>query len=190
MSHKRMTSDGSLGVQLSLIITPMLDMSFQILAFFIMIYHPAALEGHIPGNLLPPDGGAVDKRDPEPMLPANDPELSEWQDAITVQVNAVVQGQDAKRLPGTPSQIFLRTNLDAAPAFLEGSDVADFSVALGLLEKRLKQLAGPDRKANVKIAGDGGLRYQYVLMVYDAAKRAGFEKIHFVSPQLKATIKR
>src|SRR5260370_14857090 len=42
------------GVNLGLIITPMLDMSFQILSFFIMTYHPSALEGHIAGSLAPP----------------------------------------------------------------------------------------------------------------------------------------
>ena len=46
---------GAQGINLSLIITPMLDMSFQLLAFFIMTYHPSALEGHIPGSLVPPE---------------------------------------------------------------------------------------------------------------------------------------
>src|SRR5262245_55976659 len=56
------------GVQMGLIITPMLDMSFQILSFFVMTYHPSALEGHIDGNLLPPKDVAtasakVEKKD-------------------------------------------------------------------------------------------------------------------------------
>ena len=50
--HRGATDMG--GVALGLIITPMLDMSFQILSFFIMTYHPSALEGHINGNLVPP----------------------------------------------------------------------------------------------------------------------------------------
>ena len=52
--HKRHNDPGVAGVNLGLIITPMLDMSFQILAFFIMTYHPSALEGNIDGKLLPP----------------------------------------------------------------------------------------------------------------------------------------
>lgn len=43
------------GVNLTLVITPMLDMSFQLLAFFIMTYHPSALEAHIDGRLMPPE---------------------------------------------------------------------------------------------------------------------------------------
>ena len=44
--HKKKES-GEMGVNLGIIITPFLDMSFQLLAFFVMIYHPSALEGHI-----------------------------------------------------------------------------------------------------------------------------------------------
>ena len=39
-------------------ITPMLDLSFQILFFFVMTYHPSALEGHIAGSLVPPQNAA------------------------------------------------------------------------------------------------------------------------------------
>ena len=56
MHHKKPEA----GSEVTLPITPMLDMSFQILSFFIMTYHPSALEGHIPGSLAPPEsGGAV-----------------------------------------------------------------------------------------------------------------------------------
>lgn len=192
MSHKRAKVEGSVGVQLGLIITPMLDMSFQILAFFIMTYHPAALEGHIPGNLTPPEEFAKKSSDPVAAPPIDplsideeklDPTLNS---AITVLIKSVVTGQDQKRIVGTPSQIFIRTDLDAAPELLEGSDTGDFKDnVLPLLEKRLVQMGKSGNKANLKIAGDGGLRYQYLLMVYDVAKRAKYEKIHFVPPQIK-----
>ena len=63
MKHRK-KDPGSQGVQLGLIITPMLDMSFQILAFFIMTYNPSALEGHIPGSLVPPENYAKKSADP------------------------------------------------------------------------------------------------------------------------------
>ncbi len=50
----RMRTAAGEGVNLGIVITPMLDMSFQLLAFFIMTYHPSALEAHIDGKLLPP----------------------------------------------------------------------------------------------------------------------------------------
>ncbi len=42
--HRKHTDDGP-GVQLSLVVTPMLDMSFQLLAFFIMSYSPPPSDG-------------------------------------------------------------------------------------------------------------------------------------------------
>jgi biopolymer transport protein ExbD len=42
----------------SIFVTPMLDMAFQLLAFFIFTYHPSALEGQFPVNLAQSEGGA------------------------------------------------------------------------------------------------------------------------------------
>ena len=66
MRHKGRHAESGGGVQLGLIITPMLDMSFQLMAFFIMTYHPSALEGHIDGNLLPPTLLAQKSKSPVP----------------------------------------------------------------------------------------------------------------------------
>src|ERR1700683_5514939 len=77
------------GVNLGLIITPMLDMSFQILSFFIMTYHPSALEGHIAGSLAPPEITATKSKENQQLdiIPPSVPEdmlLPEVQDALTV----------------------------------------------------------------------------------------------------------
>jgi biopolymer transport protein ExbD len=49
--RKNTTEEG--GVDLGIIITPMLDMAFQLLAFFIITFHPATSEAAIDGTLLP-----------------------------------------------------------------------------------------------------------------------------------------
>src|SRR4051794_9418616 len=54
MAHRRRKADPGLGVNLSLIITPMLDMAFQLMAFFIMTFQPLSEERNIVGRLLPP----------------------------------------------------------------------------------------------------------------------------------------
>src|SRR5438094_10659785 len=92
MTRKKSEGGGG-GVNLSYIITPFLDMSFQLLAFFIMTYHPSALEGHIDGKLLPPTLTAV--KAPKPVeqmdLPSDsDPDLAE---TLLVQIKAVAAGQ-------------------------------------------------------------------------------------------------
>src|SRR5437660_1202894 len=90
------TAEDWVFLNLGLIITPMLDMSFQILAFFIMTYHPSALEGHIPGSLVPPDNFAKTSKDNKteitPDQPLSVPEedlLPELQEAITVKAKAI-----------------------------------------------------------------------------------------------------
>ena len=42
--------------------------------------------------------------------------------------------------------------------------------------------AGQRLDAFLKIAADGNLKQQYIMAAYDAAKKAGFSKIHFVPP--------
>src|SRR5271154_4704765 len=54
MIKKRNLIGEGLGVNLSLIITPMLDMAFQLMAFFIRPSQPLSEEKNISGRLLPP----------------------------------------------------------------------------------------------------------------------------------------
>lgn len=196
MAHKHKAPPGAAGVQLSLIITPMLDMSFQILAFFIMTYHPAALEGHIPGSLVPPDNFAKKSKDNNP-LPAEAPPLSipeedllpELQQAITVKVKANT-AKDS--LEGTPSQLFINNGLEGENRLISDVDTEwkrdsksqASRTALERLGDELKGMLkkGTTNKANLKIAADGDLRQQYVMDVYNTAKEAGFVNIHFVPP--------
>ncbi len=191
-SRKKAATGGSLGVQLGMIVTPMLDMAFQILAFFIMTYHPSALEGHIPGSLAPPENFAK-KSDqvnpnPTPMIepPLSIPEenlLPELQEALQIRVKANVRGQVADQLEGTPSQVFIKTGIQTQETTISDGDV-DFKTALGRISARLKEIAkeGNADKTNLKIAADADLRQQYVMQVYDVAKKANFKNIHFVPP--------
>ena len=52
MSHKRKKKKGSENVELNL--AAMLDMAFQLLAFFILTFKPAPIEGQINLKLPPP----------------------------------------------------------------------------------------------------------------------------------------
>jgi biopolymer transport protein ExbD len=181
MRHKRGHGEAGTGVQLGLIITPMLDMSFQLMAFFIMTYHPSALEGHIDGNLLPPTLVASKSKNPVPPtdLPSVDEEPP-LQDALLVQVKAVGKGQtEGQRVDGEPSRISIRRTENPDPTMISDSDTP---IAEGLkrLIAELKRETGP--KANIKIEGDGDLKHQYLMQVYDACKQAGYQNISFVAP--------
>ena len=185
MSHPRNPGKGrSLGVNLGLIITPMLDMSFQILAFFIMTYHPAALEAHIPGSLVP--GERADRNPNKPTDPVVDDPVSTLEDPLFwTPWYKFASNRRQSTFAGTPQQIFLQMPLDTEPQLVADVD-GDFAAALKRLESQLKDMLNKKTvgRANVKIVGDGELRQQYVMMVYDVCKKAGFEKIHFVPPSL------
>jgi biopolymer transport protein ExbD len=182
MRHKRGHGGGASGVNLGLIITPMLDMSFQLLAFFIMVYHPSALEGHIDGNLLPPTEIAEKSANAVPTdLPAIDVE-PQLQDALLVVLKSVGREQnEGQRMDGEPSTIMLKRPENPDAITIPGTGSAN------PLPEDLKKLTAELKKegvakGNIKIEADGDLKHQYLMQVYDACKQAGFQNISFVAP--------
>jgi biopolymer transport protein ExbD len=80
--------------EVELPITPMLDMAFQLMVFFILTYHPSALEVQIDGTLLPPkvvntarkDSKSKDDQKVDPSIkkePENDNSLVVIVEALT-----------------------------------------------------------------------------------------------------------
>jgi biopolymer transport protein ExbD len=186
MAHRKHHEGESGGVNLGLVITPMLDMSFQLLAFFIMTYHPSALEAHIDGKLLPaakvlyagPPMG--EKKDDTPP-PDEEPNVKF---TVRVIVRAVGPGQrEGDRGEGQPSKILLKI-----PDAAEPETVADAGTSLkaGLekLKARLTELRDGQlgSKMNVTIDADPNLRYGYFIQVQDTCKAARFENIGFAAP--------
>ena len=186
MSKRRHVGGDGGGVNLSYIITPFLDMSFQLLAFFIMTYHPSALEGHVDGKLVPPTDIATQSKTPVPMNdlpPDSDPDLAE---TLLVKITSVGKGQtEGNRHDGEPSQILLKQPQDAKPGLVSDSSDPSLDDGLKKLEIQLKAiLKQPGAvKTNVKIDGDGDLKHQYVMRVYDVCKLAGYQNISFVAPK-------
>src|SRR5262245_4000387 len=112
MARRHTLDVGGEGVNLALMITPMLDMAFQLMAFFIMTYHPSATERHLSGALLPPAnvakaGKADPRKDDKEPPPANvDPDVKE---VLRVIVKAVAKGQlEGELREGDPSRILLQ----------------------------------------------------------------------------------
>jgi biopolymer transport protein ExbD len=177
-------------INLGVIITPFLDMAFQLLIFFIITYHPAALEGHVDGELLPPTKVAT--KGPPKMEKDDSPPIDEepkLTDVLMIQVKAVGKGQvesrspDDRRTEGMPSQIMIKLPEDTAPRLVADTEVK-FNIGLKMLknelEKTLKQ--GAVGTANIKIEADGDLKHRYAMDVYDTCKLAGFKNIALVAP--------
>ena len=183
---RRREREGAPGVQLGLIVTPMLDMSFQILAFFIATYQPPLMERHIPGSLVPPENPAVKSNQPNNLPNVEIPPSVKEEDLLPQLQEAILIKAMADR-DGNLRQLFLKTALETEPQKVtEPDDAPDKAVAQ--LEKSLAEMIKKgSSKADLKLAADGELKQQYVMMVYSAAKRAGYVNIHFVPPPVLST---
>ena len=175
---------------LALIITPMLDMSFQILSFFIMTYHPSALEGHINGSLVPPTKtlvhGKESNKPEENLLPDTEPELEA---SIVVMVKAVPKGgpPERERTDGQPTTIYIKGKEEAEASVVADDTDLKIEDSVHKLKDRLKSVLNSGGnaaalKGNIRLDCSGDLKQQYVMQIFDACKQAGFQNVAFVAP--------
>jgi biopolymer transport protein ExbD len=136
-------------------ITPMLDMSFQLLAFFIITFKPAPTEGQIALALPKEDGGG-------PALPSvmDDSKPKHF----IVRVTATGTGQIEK-------MTLLEENSPNLPTDF-GSDIKQYDAKLREL---YGQLAGRTGKVTLEIADT--LLHEYVVQLIDQGIRAGFNDV-------------
>jgi biopolymer transport protein ExbD len=191
MRRRRDKTGETQGVDLGIIITPMLDMAFQLLAFFIMTYHPPAREAVIDGTLLP---AAVAK--PGKKLSTNLDAVAK----LRVIVKAVPTKKDADQplQPGQPTSISLerpgqngkevvevKVAVVRQPGAKPDDAPADWGAALKALADELAAtLKNPaTRNPELTIDADRPLRYGYVIAVREVAEASGYKKIGFNAPR-------
>ena len=186
MKKHRRSSDGGGGVALGLIITPMLDMSFQILAFFIMTYNPSALEGHINGKLVPPSEPLISSKNKvevkDNLLSDSDPDL---EDTLQVVANAVKKGEKERdRLDGEPAAIYIKKKEDTDMTLVTDTDVP-LDRSLEILKNKLKAaIAGGGAKGSIRLDCGADMKHRYVMQLYDICKGAGYQNVSFVAPKI------
>lgn len=135
-------------------ITPMLDMSFQLLAYFVMTFNPIAPEGHLDLALPLVKGG--DSVMPPPAS------LDEELDEITVKVEA----DDA----GDIRRIFLSLSGEASVRELPNRE----ALRDALLERRQ---AKPGATAKVRLELPEPLKYKLFVYLVDEIIRAGYPNV-------------
>jgi len=187
MSRRR-GGDGEAG-EVPLPITPMLDVAFQLLAFFIMTYNPSDLEGQLDLGL-PSDAekAAHKKEDVNPQAKTDKDPEPEFPSDLTISVRALQGGDFA----GNISSIFVR-NIAGAETPIKGlrrtivksgkvedQDDQDLLEGLGAYLTEAKKTV--TNKEAVKIQADGSLRIKKVLKIMDVCRKNGFAKISFVPP--------
>ena len=150
--HKRTETEF---VEPDLPITPMLDMSFQLMAFFIFTFRPAPTEGQIAMALPKLDGG----QDAIPSISEDKPV------AFVVQAEAAPNGTIASM------SISEKDAADTKPELLG----ADFEKYRHALKTRFDAMKGKPAKLTLKI-GDGLLQ-EYVVRLLDIGNQTGFVDI-------------
>ena len=147
------------GVQIPIV--PMLDVTFQLLAFFIMTYHPSTLtEGAVEFNLPSQNGTSA----PEVTLSAPD----DFQLPVTILVEGFRDDNNA----GHVRSIRVDT--------LTGPVVAQDAAAL---KRALRQVREVGTKAPpVQIRVETCVAYAYVIEVVDACVAAGYDRVGFATP--------
>ena len=160
--------------EVTLPITPMLDMSFQLLFFFISTFKlPSGMEGSMDLNL-PSEATAKAKtlEEVDPKATSED-KPADLQSEITISVQTQAQGADVDGISNiNVEQTAGKTSVP--PPY--SKDLKELSDKLGEIRK------DSDAKQSVKIQGDAGLKWRGVIKVMDACRKAGFENISFAQP--------
>jgi biopolymer transport protein ExbD len=165
MTTRRKTEAGP---EPTLPVTPMLDMAFQLLAFFVMTYHPSDLEGQMELSLPSESVAKAKSADEVKQDAATDKDPLELPADLTV----IVRTQRDNVNNGLISGMTLQAEAGASPV-----DTLD------KLRDELKSRHGSvTNKENIKIQSDAKLKWGEVVKVMDVCKEAGFTNISFVQP--------
>jgi biopolymer transport protein ExbD len=139
----------------------MLDMTFQLLFFFLLNYHPSALEGQV-NMALPPDRQSRPAADVGQAREGNDPEEAVLPADLTVQVR-------------TQHDWFTRGEITQLTVV--GRDGPKEVRDLESLQKELqaaREGGNLTNKEDIRIQGDSDLKWGNVVQVLDVCSRAGF----------------
>ncbi len=143
-------------VEPDLPITPMLDMSFQLLAFFLTTFNPSPIEGHM-DMALPKEMGDANSS----VVPPPDPTKEEPEE-LTVQVDATDAGAIADIRVGTKTITGQSLGSDSAKMFAN-------------LQARRKELG--EKPAKVRLECGDNLSYKLLIKLMDEITRAGFKQV-------------
>jgi biopolymer transport protein ExbD len=148
-------------------ITPMLDMAFQLLTFFIFTYHPSDLEGQM--DLALPSSDSKVAQKPSDVVPTeSNKDNSEVQANVTVMIRSREGGEEAGKI----STLTVQTDSGPEP-------VNTLDKLLPVLKKLSESV---DNKSNIKLQADGKLKWSEVINVMDVCHKAGFTNVSFVAP--------
>ena len=159
MKHKRRVGDAPMEVELA--ITPMLDMTFQLLFFFLLNYHPHAMEGQM-AMALPMDDQEAKAAKPEDVSKGSDPE----DDTLPSDLTIILKTQNDGFNTGTISQITVEKNHVPQPEIKNLKELGDY---LHATRETLQN------KEQINIKADRKLSWDEFVRVRDVCTKEGFK---------------
>jgi biopolymer transport protein ExbD len=145
-------------VDVTLPITPMLDMSFQLLSFFILTFHPMPTEGQLAINL--PKIDAADKPQDDPTPP------EDKKDEYTVTLIAGSSGEVA--------------NISMKGPSADLGNIRNFADLYDQLKKIPKPAGKGAEGVAITIEASNDLIYARLIEVMDLCKKAGYESVNLM----------
>jgi biopolymer transport protein ExbD len=174
------------GIEVALPIVPMLDMSFQLLFFFIITFNPGKLDGQMTMNL--PASGEAKAKDQSQVDPSKPPDVeleipSDFVVAVkSYESNLTLVIRDSEKVyeVGKIDGLDRKTRDDQRVAVDE---------LMGKLSAMLKEKLEEKKKDNpgkasdnVKIEANSAMRYSTLVSVMDACLKAGYQQVGFAPP--------
>jgi len=161
-------------------ITPMLDLTFQLLFFFITLFDPNAGKHKIEGqmDLLLPASAEKQKqaKDPNDFNPIQDSKKDEDVPLdIETDLTVVVNTQDQSDDKGKIAALFIENRGPRTPI--------DYDANLMALTKYLTDERAKSDTASIRVQGDSKVHWSEMVRVMDACRKAGFKDVGFVQPQ-------
>jgi biopolymer transport protein ExbD len=140
------------GVDVTLPITPMLDMSFQLLSFFVITFKPPSMEGQLPINLPKSDIAAA----PTDPTSVEDPKDEYF---VTIAGDTEIRALS-----------------------IRGPTLTEKDVSIAGLKDELDRIAKAKaaegaKNITITLESEDRLRYSNLMVVMDLCKKAGFEAI-------------
>ncbi|MFN4259058.1 MAG: ExbD/TolR family protein [Gemmataceae bacterium] len=147
-------------------VTPVLDLAFQLLAFFVITFKPTLVEGKMDLNL--PSEAEAKSADPLDVDPEQKPDTDvKLESELKIVVKTVRDGIN----DGAIAAIELEA--------LEGRTPVTESELAAKLKDIRKSLSNQD---DAKIQGDAKLKWACIVQIMDNCLDAGFQRVSFVPP--------
>lgn len=186
MSGRRNKADPA--PEVAIPITPMLDMAFQLLTFFIFTYNPSAMEGQM--ELAMPAKNEKAAHDASQVNTTAEP-MKEEVPEIPLDLNVLIQAQNVGYTI-TLEEGVVRTPMGSDLAALKKHLEKLYKDKEASLEQKLQQIDGAKaretarkdelKKLGIKVQGDSKLKWGNVVEVMDTCRQAGFANVSFAQP--------